>query len=264
MNLQDFRQLSAGHALHTLSTEDEIAFAHALAGHPEWQLIVDEDLEAAAAIGDASPDATPDASVRANLLDLIGTMPQQPVGGSQAAESAAPTPPAASASLASPAPPAAHRPRASKRRRRTLWAGAFALAASVAVLTAVALGPQLFGPGPSLANVALTEVSQASDAQEQTVQVSGGGNATLHWSDELDRAVLVADQLPNLADDKDVEVWLVRGETPISVGVLNPTDEPAVLDGFRAGDVVALTVEAAGGSPSGVPTTDPIAAITTA
>lgn len=251
MNLQDFRQLSAGHALHALSPEDEIAFAHALVAHPEWQLIVDEDIEAAAAIGDASPNAAPAPNVRANLLELIGNMPQQPAGGSPAAE------------LAPPVAPVNHRPRATQGRRRTLWVGAFALAASVAVLTAVTLGPQLFGPGPSLANVALTEVSQASDVQEQTVQVSGGGNATLHWSDELDRAVLVAEQLPKLADDKDVEVWLVRGETPISVGVLAPDDEPAVLDGFRPGDVVALTVEAAGGSPSGAPTTDPIAAITT-
>lgn len=258
MNLQDFRQLSAGHALHALSPEDEIAFAHALVAHPEWQLIVDEDLEAAAAIGDASPNATPAPSVRANLLELIGNLPQQPAGGSPAAE---PVSPSASAPLTAPVDDKLRAPRA---RRRTLWVGAFALAASVAVLTAVTLGPQLFGPGPSLANVALTEVSQASDAQEQTVQVSGGGNATLHWSDELDRAVLVAEQLPRLADDKDVEVWLVRGETPISVGVLAPGDEPAVLDGFRPGDVVALTVEAAGGSPSGAPTSDPIAAITTA
>lgn len=267
MNLQDFRQLSAGHALHALSPEEELVFAHALEAHPEWQGIVDEDLETTAELGDASPNATPDVRVRANLLALIDSLPQEAADETPAAETGASSAGSAepsSTSSASRTSPNDHRSSAGRGRRRTLWAGAFALAASVAVLAAVTLGPRLFGPGQNPAEVALVEVSAAGDAQEQTVQVVGGGSATLHWSDELDRAVLVTEQLPTLAEDQDLEVWLVRGDTPISAGVLAPDEEPAVLDDFLPGDVIALTVEAAGGSPTGAPTTEPIAAITTA
>lgn len=263
MNLQDFRLLSAGHALHSLSSDDELAFARALTAHPEWQSIVDTDLETAAELGDAVPDAVPSSSLRATLLDLVGTTPQAPMvtapGASMAPDYGSLDVPEKSDNTVPVIP-------TRSGRRRALWAGAFALAASLAVLATVTLGPQLFGPTEHTdpAVVALSEVSQASDAQVQTVDVSGGGLATLHWSRDLDRAVLVAEDLPQLAGDEDFEVWLVRGETPISVGVMESSPEPAILTGFQPGDVVAMTIEAAGGSPSGLPTTDPIVAISTA
>lgn len=265
MNLQDFRQLSAGHALHALSVDEELAFAQALTAHPEWQSIVDADLETAAELGDAVPNATPSASVRGSLLDLIGTTPQVAAVGSSIPEALTAPP---SESLRTPElheTTAKARP-ARSGRRRALWAGAFALAASLAVLATVTLGPQLFSSNGDTdpAVIALAEVSQASDAQAETVDVPGGGQATLHWSRDLDRAVLVAEDMPELPGDEDFEVWFVRGETPISAGIMESTTEPAVLAGFQPGDVVALTIEAAGGSPSGLPTTDPIVAIATA
>lgn len=151
-------------------------------------------------------------------------------------------------------------------RRRALWAGAFALAASLLVFTTITLSTQFFSsPEPEdPATVTLAEVTQANDAQAQTVDVQGGGQATLHWSLALDQAVFVVKDLPNLPNNEDFEVWLVRGDKPISAGVLESTDRPTILARFQPGDVVAVTVEQTGGSRSGVPTTDPILAITTA
>ncbi|MHA3685049.1 anti-sigma factor [Leucobacter sp. HY1908] len=275
MNLGEFRQLSAGHALHALSAADEAAFTRALTEHPEWRYIVDDDLETTAALGDAVPGAEPPASLRASLLDQIALLPQQAESGAGAGAGAAA---AVGPALPEPATggpePAATEPGGSApirhrrvRRRRRMWvAGAFALAASLAVFAAITLGPQLLGSvtHEDPAVVALAEVTGAGDAQQQTAEVAGGGEATLHWSQGLDRALLVTDGLPQLPSGEDFEVWLVRGETPISAGVLADGSEPALLSDFESGDTIAVTVEQAGGSPTGAPTTDPLVAITTA
>ena len=39
MNVHEFAELAAGHALHALSPEDQQAYEVALAAHPEWAAI---------------------------------------------------------------------------------------------------------------------------------------------------------------------------------------------------------------------------------
>jgi anti-sigma-K factor RskA len=59
----------------------------------------------------------------------------------------------------------------------------------------------------------------------------------------------------------------VRGDAPVSAGVFDVDggDATALLDGdMQAGDAIAVTVEQAGGSPTGQPTTDPVIVIPTA
>ena len=263
MNVDEFRQLSAGHALHALNSDEERDLMQALAAHPAWQSIVDADLETAAELGDAVPDATPSEGIRSALLDLIDHTPQVPasnVPNQTLAASHEADESSAAESNDRGAPPA------HANRRRALWAGAFALAASLVVFTTITLSTQFFSSTEQEdpATVTLTEVTQATDARAQTVDVQGGGEATLHWSLALDQAVFVVKDLPKLPSNEDFEVWLVRGDTPISAGVLKSSDQPTVLDSFQPGDVVAVTVEQAGGSNSGAPTTDPILAITTA
>ena len=63
------------------------------------------------------------------------------------------------------------------------------------------------------------------------------------------------------------ELWFVRDGAPISAGTFASEDgtATALLDGsIEPGDVIAVTVEPAGGSPTGQPTSDPIVAIETA
>ena len=79
--------------------------------------------------------------------------------------------------------------------------------------------------------------------------------------------MLVTDGIPSPADGETYELWFVRGDTPVSAGVFDTEggDATAVLAGdMHAGDVIAVTVEQAGGSPSGSPTTDPFIVIPTA
>jgi anti-sigma-K factor RskA len=79
--------------------------------------------------------------------------------------------------------------------------------------------------------------------------------------------VLVADGIPTPAKGETYELWFVRGDAPVSAGVFDVDGgkATALLTGdMQAGDAIAVTVEQAGGSPTGKPTTDPVIVIPTA
>ncbi|HWU30979.1 MAG TPA: anti-sigma factor, partial [Microbacterium sp.] len=115
--------------------------------------------------------------------------------------------------------------------------------------------------------VALDEIRSAPDAAQATVKLGSGATATAHWSADLGEAVLVASGLERPEAGKTYELWFVRGDKPVSAGVFTPEggSATALLNGsMRAGDVIAVTVEQSGGSPSGAPTSEPIIVIPTA
>lgn len=249
MNEQEFRELSAARALHALSPEEEQAFSLALAAHPEWRSVVDEDRETAAALGAAAPEVSPSEASRAAILDLISRTPQ--FDGTH-------TP------VADPAPDAAEEdgPEEAPRRprRRAAW---FVLAASVAVLLAVSLsfpwGSLLPAQDPAV--VALQQIEASPDADTVTAELPDGSKGALHWSDQVRKAVLVTEGMSDAPSGRDYELWIVRGEQPTSLGVMRvgPEGEATVLAaGFEPGDALAVTIEDRGGSPTGAPTTDPL------
>lgn len=274
MTEQEFRELSAAHALDALTPEEELAFANALEAHPEWGAILDADREAAAGIGAGVPEVVPPAPVRAAILDAIAGLPQAAPGTPSVPPSpAAPAPPAAGAA-GPPAAPAAGAPGgnaaepgpASRRARGR--AGWFALAASIVVLLGLGLSPwareSLFPQDPVA--TALERVEAAPDARSATGTTDTAARGTLHWSDAERRAVFVLDDLPKAASGHDYELWIVRGDRPISLGVVRPDGSRAavIAKGFHPGDTLAVTVEERGGSPTGAPTTAPILAISSA
>jgi anti-sigma-K factor RskA len=113
---------------------------------------------------------------------------------------------------------------------------------------------------------ALEQIEAAPDAQTATAKIADGGTATAHWSEDVGKAVLVSNGLPAIAADESFELWFVRDGVPISAGTFDDAGGATVLlEGAMApGDVIAVTVEQEGGSPSGEPTTDPIVMIRTA
>lgn len=252
MNEKDFAELAAGAALHALSAEDERRYRRALAEHPEWAAQDDTDTETAALLADGATPVAPPAGIRAALLAQIAQTPQS---DAPEPEGPADESPASGAASFGPA------------RRWTRLA--FALAACLALLVgvgigAVALNDQLNRPASV---VALQEIESAGDAQKATVELDDGATATAHWSGSVGKAVLVTDGLPEVADGKTYELWFVRGEDPIAAGVFDVDggEATALLEGeMQAGDAIAVTVEQEGGSPSGLPTTDPVIVIPTA
>lgn len=253
MNEQEFVELAAGHALHALSPEDETAFQTARRQHPEWEHHVTTDAATAAELAEGVSEVAPPEGVRAALLAQIATSPAAAPATGEAV--------ASDVDVASVAPASAPRRWAARS-----W---FALAASLALLVgvgwgAVFVGQQLSAPASI---VALDEIEAAPDAQSQTVSLADGGQVTAHWSESVGKAVLVSDGLPSLTDDESFEMWVVRDGAATSAGTFTADDgtTTALLDGaVEEGDVIAVTVEPAGGSPTGQPTSDPILAIETA
>ncbi|SFS17195.1 Anti-sigma-K factor RskA [Microbacterium sp. cf046] len=259
MNEQEFAELAAGHALNALSPDDTRAFETARRQHPEWEHHVTADADTAAMLADSVSDVAPPPALRAALLAQIAEGPSAAAGSADDAAAA----PALRADRRTA--PAAE-PATPRRWGARAW---FALAASIAILVGVGWGAvfvseQLNTPASV---VALDQIESAPDAQSQTVTLDDGGEVTAHWSESVGKAVLVSDGLPTIADDQSYELWFVRDGAAISAGTFTADDgaATALLDGaMEAGDVIAVTVEQAGGSPTGQPTSDPIVAIATA
>lgn len=280
MNEQEFAELAAGAALHALSPDDQQRYHAALAAHPDWQRTVDADAAAAALLVGAVAPVEPSAHIRTALLARIAQTPQNGEayvadvtdGGSSESSSVAnsatdDSPPAESPSAGESAGTFTRASHA-KRPVRSLRI-LFALAACLALLVGVGVGTAALNDymNRPASVVALDDIRGADDAQQASVQLADGGTATAHWSASLGTAVLVADGIASLPDDETYELWFVRGDTPISAGVFDAEQggATALLKGdMHAGDVIAVTVEQAGGSPDGTPTSEPVVVIPTA
>lgn len=265
MNETEFAELAAGYALHALDPADTRAFEAALAEHPEWAHHLDADLEVAATLADAVRDASPPASVRAQLLAAIEGGARD--ASAPAPDETAPTPsgPATAAEVAAPDDAAAAAGGAPKRRWGTR--GWFALAASVALLVALGFGAATLAQlNRSPVDVAVEQIERAPDGARTSVPLEGG-EVVVYSSASEAQAVLVATGLPELPPDSTFELWLVGPEGAVSAGLFTGDEAggaSAVLDApYQAGDVVAVTIEPSGGSPTGQPTTDPIVAVET-
>ncbi|WP_243073907.1 anti-sigma factor domain-containing protein [Microbacterium sp. SS28] len=252
MNVHEFAELSAGHALGALSPDDARAFEEALAEHPEWSSIVETDAATASELADGVAEVEPPAFVRDALLARIAR------------------PAAADDAPAEPREPAPSTEVIQTVARRNWTRGLLALAASFVLLialgtTAVVIGDRLRAPASV---VALEQIEAAPDAQAATAEVAGGGTATAHWSESVGKVVVVTNGVESATSEQTYELWFVREGTAVSAGQFD-TDETgnatALLDGtVQAGDVIAVSVEPEGGSPTGQPTSDPIVTIPTA
>ena len=275
MDEQEFAELSAGYALNALSPLDRRAFEDALSAHPEWAHLVAADTDTAASLAESVPHAAPPLTLRSTLLARISTMP--PVPDLNAADAAAADPAAGPRPASAPAPddapvvdPAPTTTTIQAISRRNWTRGLLTLAASMVILVVLGFGAvtinQHLNRPPAV--VALAEIESAPDAQSATAELTEGGTATAHWSESVGKAVLVSDGLPQIADDESFELWFVREGTPVSAGTFDPAGEgasTALLDGaMEPGDVIAVTVEPQGGSPTGEPSSEPIVAIPTA
>lgn len=258
MNVHEFAELSAGHALGALSPSDEQAYLAALAEHPEWAGIADADTETAAALAEGAPPVSPPLGMRAALLRAIAADPGGDAEESPApaeafdddevdatasvdveadatvavgiapeaselvepVESVGPDPEASAPVAPEPREPVSPPTEVVQAIERRNWSrGLFALAASMVLLVGIG-----WGTG-AIANLwrtpaAVTALEQIEAAPDAGVAQTRfeGGTATVHWSESLGKVVLVADGLPTLPADRTFELWYVRGESPISAG----------------------------------------------
>ncbi|VXA98133.1 Anti-sigma-K factor RskA [Microbacterium sp. 8M] len=260
MNESEFAELAAGHSLGALSAEDERRYRAALSAHPEWAGIVEDDADTAALLAEGAAPVAPPPALRDALLARIAATPQDPSGDAAPADAT----PAVSDRDGQATAPQASAGAPARRPRRLL----FALAACLVLIVGLGAGaavviPQLLRPA---AVVALDRIENAPDAAQKTVVLPSGGRATAHWSASIGTAVLVSDGLEPLDGARTYELWFVRGDTPVSAGTFaaeQGTTTAQLRGSMHAGDAIAVTVEPAGGSPTGKPTTQPIVVIPT-
>lgn len=267
---QEFAELSAGHALNALSPDDERAYRAALSAHPEWYDLTALDAETVGALGDGIAPVAPPLDLRSKLLsaiaaDAAGSSAASPVEDPELDAVSAP----AAATETSPAVTGPLPTDIVQTVQRRNWSrGLFALVASITLLVGIGWGvgalSTLWQAPP--ATTALEQIEQAPDAASAQTTFDGG-SATVHWSDSLGKVVLVADGLPPIESDQTYELWFVRNGAAVPAGTFSADggSSTAQLTGtMQQGDTVAVTVEQAGGSPTGSPTTDPLFAVATA
>ena len=176
---------------------------------------------------------------------------------------------------APPAPPASADPPASTggRRARTGWPVRLTAAvASVAAAAAVVLGVvtvhtenQLDAARTQLAQAQaqygpVSQLIAAPDARADSEAGLHGGTVFALASHSLDRALLVVSDMPAPPAGHTYQAWLIGGNRPRSVGLVDSggTARPAplVFDGLVDGGKIGLTIEPVGGSAQ--PTTSPV------
>lgn len=268
----DPRDLAAGHALGILTPEEQERYRQFLSTHPEARGEADAFSEVVEALIADAPAVEPSPGLKIDLMAIIATTPQLP-GKEYDDEEGEPAAPRLRP--VAPTPNQATRPdgrSSAANRAQSRWFTrpavylSAAAAAAVIVVGGVTL-PPLLSPvaGQTQQQTALDRIRSAPDARETTGTVATGETATLIWSSSLGRSALVVDDLAPLPEDKTYELWYIGSSGPVAAGTFDGGEGSTVapLEGTMAeGSVVAVTVEAAGGSAT--PTTEPILAIDTA
>jgi hypothetical protein len=101
---------------------------------------------------------------------------------------------------------------------------------------------------------AVDAVLQARDAERFTNTFPGGVRATVVRSKSLDRAVLVAEDMPAAPKGRTYALWLQRGNVMVPAGTMSGSDDPThgvLLRGdASSAQGAGVTVEDAGTTPT--------------
>ncbi|QCO99191.1 anti-sigma factor [Arthrobacter sp. 24S4-2] len=132
----------------------------------------------------------------------------------------------------------------------------------VAAAAVIALGGVGVGAYVANQNDPFNQVLQAQDVRQATVDVSGGGTATVSISPSRDAVVVRMNGVPAPPAGKVYQMWLIPkdGSAPVSQGLMDAEalSKPAVVKGIASASALGITVEPAGGSAS--PTLPTVAA----
>lgn len=164
---------------------------------------------------------------------------------------------------AEPAPAADELSAARQRREaRRRPAGLRSWLIGVAAAAVIALGGVGIGAYVANQNDPFNQVIEAQDARQATVDVSGGGTATVSISPSHDALVVRMKDVPPPPAGKVYQMWLIPkdGSTPVSQGLMDAEalSKPALVKGIGSAAALGITVEPVGGSAT--PTLPTVAA----
>lgn len=275
---REMNSLVAAYVLDALPPDEREVFEAFLDGSPTAAQEVAELLSVSAVLG-AVDAAAPAPGLRESVLSAVGRTrqlpritrrsdaertPGQPVAGQPVPAQPVPAQPVAAQPVAAQPVPVTRRRRAAVR-----VAAAFALAAVLALGVVVSIQADRLAEArretqAAQGALALSSITGQADMQTRTSAVASGGTATVLSSARAGRGVVLLAGVTTLATDKTYELWLIDAAgkpRPVTTFATDNTTATVDFAGFRTGDSVGLSVEPAGGSPTGAPTTTPVLAV---
>jgi anti-sigma-K factor RskA len=275
----DLGIMTGSFALDAVDDEERAGMDAALLESAELRSEVESLRETALLLAYATEPIEPPRDLKAALMAKIAATPQLPPLETPVASGPASDTTGREARHA----PAAHvassvgAAESTARRRWFQRPGALLAAAAAVVIVAGGgfLGGNLVNSGSQNTGSPQASTSQSSSAQldkiyaaadfeRTTTPVTGGGTATVVWSDSLAKSAVILTDVKSVPSDKTYELWYI-GAKIVPAGTFNTARSgvtTTVLTGKKTKDAtVGLTVEPAGGSKQ--PTTKPIVAVPT-
>lgn len=237
MNAADIHTLAAPYALNALSDEEERSFEAHLAACDACQQEVAEFRETAAALGAAASEPSPP-DLRARVLAEIDVTRQE----------------------APLLPPPRQESRGARLRSVAMSVAAAAVIVIIGLTTVVArLDSRIERLEARSAEV--YSVLAAEDTRRVSVE-GAGGRIEVIASPSQDRALVIGHELPTIADDQVLELWIIDDGTARPAGLFRPTDSDRSVElmafDLSGAEMLAVTIEPEGGSLQ--PTSEPIMA----
>lgn len=243
----ELENLTGAYALDAVSPQEREAMDAAMAASEPLRTEVTELTDTAVELGLAVAPEAPSASLRESVLAGIENVPQVARHDSHLpaeADAVAPTPSRREVRL-----PA-------EQKAAARWSRLGVVLASAAAVVALIAG----GIAVSHFTNPLTVLASASDSEQVTAEIDGGGTATILWSESVAQSAVTVHGVGQLPGDFVYQLWYI-GDEIRSAGTFT-RDSTIVLSGaLEPGDTIGITIEPAGGSAQ--PTSDPILAVET-
>ncbi len=235
MNHGRFEELKDAYVLGALPQEERREFEEYLAAHPGRRAEI-EELSAVVGLLALSPqEREPSPELRSRILEAVGAEAVRPRAG---------------------------------RRSALGWLGELLGARNLALGAVALLVIGLFSWSMLLrAEVQdlRSRVQNLQASQDTKIVLEGSGAAEEARVEvvtlEGGRAVLMAENMPAVPEDKTYQIWVIEDDVPKPSGLFEPKQDSAaavVEHPLKDGDAIAVTVEPEGGSPK--PTSDPLLA----
>ncbi len=242
----DLHLLTGAYAIDALTGDELDDFEQHLKQCPSCAEEVSGLQETAARLGLAAAIAPPP-SMRGQVLDATNRVRQLPPSGVRL----------------NTADGGRRRRRLSRRLARPIAVAA--MAAAIIVLAVLQVGTRHQLQQAQSTNQTIASVLSASDARIQLGSSTVGGTVTAVVSRHDREAVITASGMPTPSDARVYQLWVMRGTSARSVGLLPGSSAgataPVLADDVQPGDQLAITIEPAGGTRQ--PTTNPIVEIHT-
>lgn len=239
-------ELAEIYALDALSDAERTEIDNYLATAPVRSAFLERVRQSREALATSFTD---EAEPRPGLLqDILRQLPQQPREAS--APSAVPDVSADPEVHAIPDVVDLAAARSQRDRRR--FGGVRGWVAAAAAAGVIALGGVGVGVYVAGQNDPVNQVLQAGDVRQATVNVNGGGTATVSISSTKNAVVVRMNGVPAPPAGKVYQMWLIPkdGSDPVSQGLMDAEalSHPAVVSGISSAAAIGITVEPVGGS----------------